>query len=209
VEVVTTDPGAACCPGCGTASTSVKQNVITGPKDLSYGDRPLAVVWRTRRWRWGRADCARESFTERIPELPAGARTTGRPRRAVAVAVAAGGGRGRRQPSTELVHRAARGRRAQSHSAARGGHRHEIHARLYDFYTWCADAELTTLAQTIQTWWPAVLVFLHTRITNARTEGFNRQVKHIKRAGYGFRNRSNYRHRVRLHWTRSTRPRPA
>jgi hypothetical protein len=74
--------------------------------------------------------------------------------------------------------------------AARGGHRHEINARLYDFYTWCADAELpelTTLAQTIQT----------------------RQVKHIKRAGYGFRNRSNYRHRVRLHWTRSTRPRPA
>jgi hypothetical protein len=45
------------------------------------------------------------------------------------------------------------------HAAARGGHRHEINARLYDFYTWCADAdipELTTLAETIETWWPAV-----------------------------------------------------
>jgi hypothetical protein len=27
-------------------------------------------------------------------------------------------------------------------AAARGGHRHEINARLYDFYTWCADAEI-------------------------------------------------------------------
>jgi transposase len=98
------------------------------------------------------------------------------------------------------------------HAAGRGGHRHEINARLYAFYTWCADAnipELTTLAETIETWWPAVLVFLQTEITNARTEGFNRQIKHIKRAAYGFRNRNNYRRRVRLHCTRSTRPRTA
>jgi transposase len=57
--------------------------------------------------------------------------------------------------------------------------------RLYAFSTWCADAqipELTTLAETIETRWPAVLVFLQTEITNARTEGFNRQVKHTKRA---------------------------
>jgi hypothetical protein len=32
-------------------------------------------------------------------------------------------------------------------------------------YSWCADAaipELTTVAETIETWWPAVLVFLQT-----------------------------------------------
>ncbi len=40
-------------------------------------------------------------------------------------------------------------------TAARGGHRHEIHTALWAFYDWCAAAdipELTTLAETIQTW---------------------------------------------------------
>jgi transposase len=407
VEVVTADPGAVCCPDCGTPSSSVKQNLVTRPKDLPFGEAALQVVWRKRRWRCRKPDCARESFTERIGELPAGARTTGRLRRAVAAAVEAGrsvaevatahrvswptvaravtahaelvlgepvptpllgidetrfgavrwvraadgrwvriepwetgfvdlrcprheAGQGllgqvdgrsaacvvswlaarsqafrdrievvaldpsapyaaavrqalphariavdhfhlivlanqaltrvRQRVTRELFDRRGRavdpvwanrrlllrgGERLSARAlarmwngcvdndptgqiltawiakeelrrllqaAARGGHRHEINARLYAFYTWCADAavpELTTLAETIETWWPAVLVFLQTKITNARTEGFNRQVKHIKRAAYGFRNRSNYRRRVRLHCTRSTRPKAA
>lgn len=403
VEVVTTDPAAARCPGCGTVSTSVKANVTSSPKDLPYGEQPLRVVWHKRRCR--QLGCARRSFTEQIGELPARARTTGRLRRAAARAVVAGrsvaevadayqvswptvqraldahasqvlgepeptpllgidetrfgavrwvrgaeggwvrlepwqtgfvdlrcprteagqgllgqvDGRTARSVTAWLAERTAafrdavevvaldpsapyaaavrhalphaklavdhfhlvllanraltavrqrvtrhllnrRGRaidplwanrrlllrggerlsaralrrmwnglidndpsgeiltawiakeelRRLLHAAARGGHRAEINARLYDFYTWCADAnipELTTLAETIETWWPAVLVFLQTRITNARTEGFNRQVKHVKRAGYGFRNRDNYRRRVRLLCTRSpTRP---
>jgi transposase len=407
VEVVTADAAAARCPDCGTVSTSVKQNVVTRPKDLPYGESELVLRWHKRRWRCRRADCPRESFTERIDELPARARTTGRLRRAVAGAVSAGrsvaevalthrlswptvaravgahaervlgepeptpllgidetrfgrtrwirddggrwvrvegwetgfvdlrcprsdGGQGllgqvdgrsaacvlrwlaarspgfrdrievvaldpsapyaaavrralpqariavdhfhlvllanqaltrvRQRVTRELLDRRGRavdpvwanrrlllrGRERLSaralarmwngcldndatgqiltawaakeelrrllHAAARGGHRHEINARLYDFYTWCADAdipELTTLAETIETWWPAVLVFLQTQITNARTEGFNRKIKHIKRAAYGFRNRTNYRRRVRLHCTRSTTPRAA
>jgi transposase len=407
VEVVTADAVAACCPDCGTESRSVKGNVVTRPKDLPYGETPLQVVWRKRRWRCRQPQCRRGSFTERITELPARARTTGRLRRAVAAAVTAGrsvaevaaahglswpsvqravdahaelvlgepeptpllgidetrfgavrwvraadggwtriepwetgfvdlrcphhqGGQGllgqvdgrttasvagwlaarshafrdavqivaldpsapyaaavrqmlphariavdhfhlvllanraltqvRQRVTRELLDR--RGRaidpvwanrrlllrggerlspralrrmwndlidndptdeivtawiakeelRRLLHAAARGGHRHEIHTRLYDFYSWCADAdipELTTLAQTIETWWPAVEVFLTTQITNARTEGFNRQIKHVKRAAYGFRNRSNYRRRVRLHCTRSIRSRTA
>ena len=78
------------------------------------------------------------------------------------------------------------------------------------FYRWCADAdipELTTLAETIETWWPAIEVFLTTGITNARTEGTNRLIKQVKRAACGFRNRDNYRRRVRLHCTRQTRDR--
>src|SRR5215207_4352630 len=74
--------------------------------------------------------------------------------------------------------------RALCATAARGGHRHEIHQRLWAFYAWCADAqipELTTLAETIETWWPAVLVFLQTGLTNARTEGTNRLIKQVKR----------------------------
>ncbi len=98
--------------------------------------------------------------------------------------------------------------RALCATAARGGHPHEIRDRLYEFYRWCADAdipEVTTLAETIATWWPAVEVFLTTGITNARTEGTNRLIKQIKRAACGFRNRENYRRRVRLHCTRHTR----
>jgi transposase len=93
--------------------------------------------------------------------------------------------------------------------ANRGAHRHQVSHRLWRFYTWCADAdipELTRLAETIQTWLPAVLVFLETTITNAKTEGTNRLVKQVKRAACGFRNRDHYRARVRLHCTRSTRP---
>jgi transposase len=98
--------------------------------------------------------------------------------------------------------------RALCATAVRGGHRHEIHQRLWAFYSWCADAqipELTTLAETIETWWPAIEVFLTTGLTNARTEGTNRLIKQVKRAACGFRNRENYRRRVRLHCTRHTR----
>jgi transposase len=98
--------------------------------------------------------------------------------------------------------------RALCATAARGGHHHEIHQRLWAFYRWCADTqipELTTLAETIETWWPAIEVFLTTGLTNARTEGMNRLIKQVKRAACGFRNRENYRRRVRLHCTRRTR----
>jgi transposase len=68
--------------------------------------------------------------------------------------------------------------------AARGGIRHDIAHRLHRFYARCADVdvpEVTTLAETVPTWWPATLVFLQTGITNAGTEGTNRLVKQVKR----------------------------
>jgi transposase len=60
--------------------------------------------------------------------------------------------------------------RALCATAARGGYRHEIRQRLWVFYRWCADAdisEFTTLAETIETWWLAIEVFL----TTGRTPG--------------------------------------
>ena len=72
-------------------------------------------------------------------------------------------------------------------AAARGGHPGEIRDRLYAFYRWCADSqipELTTLAETIETWWPAIEVFLTTGITNTRAEGTNRLIKQVKRAAF-------------------------
>jgi transposase len=98
--------------------------------------------------------------------------------------------------------------RALCATAGRGGHPGVSRARLDTFYSWCADAdipELTTLAETIETWWPAIEVFLTTGLTNAKTEGTNRLIKQVKRAACGFRNRENYRRRVRLHCTRRTR----
>ena len=94
-------------------------------------------------------------------------------------------------------------------SAARdGADDTEIRFRLYRFYRWCADAdipEITRLATTIETWWPAILAFLHTGLTNARTEGYNRLVKQVKRVACGFRNTENSRRRIRFHCTRAQR----
>jgi transposase len=98
--------------------------------------------------------------------------------------------------------------RALCATAATGGHRHEISHRLYRFYRWCADADIpeaTTLATTIETWWPAVLAFLTTKITNAKTEGTNRLAKDVARRACGFRNTDNHQRRVRLHCTRRAR----
>ena len=84
----------------------------------------------------------------------------------------------------------------------------EIRTRLYRFYSWCADTtipELHRLATTIETWWPAILAFLHTGLTNARTEGYNRLVKQVKRVACGFRNPENSRRRIRFHCTRAQR----
>jgi len=77
-----------------------------------------------------------------------------------------------------------------------------IRNRLFEFYTACADAntvETIKLAKTIQTWWPAILVFLQHRVTNARTEGFNRVIKQVKRTGCGYRNMDNYEKRIMSH----------
>ena len=87
--------------------------------------------------------------------------------------------------------------------------REEIRARLWRFYTACAAADMpetTRLASTVETWWPAILVALTTSTTNARTEGFNRIIKQVKRVGCGFRNIDNYQRRIMAHIA-VTRPR--
>jgi transposase len=92
--------------------------------------------------------------------------------------------------------------------ARTGAHRDQIRQRLYTFYAWCADTdidELHTLAATVETWWPAIEVFIHNGITNARTEGVNRLVKQVKRSACGFRNPTNSRRRIRFHCTRTAR----
>lgn len=89
-----------------------------------------------------------------------------------------------------------------------GGDAHLTRHRLHRFLSWCIDSqipELLTLATTIDTWWPEINAFVQTGITNARTEGYNRLVKQVKRVGCGFRNRENSARRIRFHCTRKQR----
>jgi len=89
-----------------------------------------------------------------------------------------------------------------------GGDPHRTRHRLHRFLTWCIDSkipELITLAKTVDAWWPAINAFVLTAITNARTEGYNRLVKTVKRTACGFRNPENSARRIRFHCTRTQR----
>ncbi len=89
-----------------------------------------------------------------------------------------------------------------------GGDAHLTRHRLHRFLSWCIDSqipELLTLAATVDTWWPEINAFIATGITNARTEGYNRLVKQVKRVACGFRNRDNSARRIRFHCTRKQR----
>jgi transposase len=83
--------------------------------------------------------------------------------------------------------------------------REHIARLLHRFYQRCADSglpELTRLATTIEIWWPQILAFLHTGITNAGSEATNRVIKTVARNAYGFRNPENQRLRTRAATTR-------
>jgi len=89
--------------------------------------------------------------------------------------------------------------------AKTGGIRHDVAHQLFRFNNWCANSgvpELERLASTVEAWWPEVLGFLQTGVTNAATEATNRTVKTAARTAYGFRNLNNQRRRVRFTCTR-------
>lgn len=86
--------------------------------------------------------------------------------------------------------------------------RHQISHRLWTFYRWCADTNITELhrlARTIQDWWPHIEAFIFTGITNAASEGTNRLIKLEARNAFGFRNPINQRLRSRCATTRAAR----
>jgi transposase len=87
VDVVTNESTAAACPSCGVVSTSVKDCVVTSPKDISYGEDRIVVRWNKVRWRCREDHCERGSFTEAITQVPTRARSTLRLRVQMAKAV--------------------------------------------------------------------------------------------------------------------------
>ncbi|MFI1569150.1 transposase family protein [Streptomyces sp. NPDC020490] len=78
VHLATADASARVCPACGVFSSRVKGSATTRPRDLPYGERGLEFLWHKRRWWCREPACPRKSFTEQIPQIPAGARLTGR-----------------------------------------------------------------------------------------------------------------------------------
>jgi len=100
--------------------------------------------------------------------------------------------------------------RALLATAKTGGQRHDIAHRLDRFYSWCAGPgadipEIQRLAGTVNAWWPEILAFLLTSVTNAATEGTNHLIKDAARCAFGFRNLENQRRRVRWACTRRQR----
>ena len=85
--------------------------------------------------------------------------------------------------------------------------------RLFRFYDRCAASglpELERLAGTIEAWWPEILAFIRTGITNAGSEGTNRVIKTVARDAYGFRNpgKPASPHPLRHHPTKPRMPQP-
>ena len=89
--------------------------------------------------------------------------------------------------------------------------RNRIWNQLTDFYIHCADSEiaqLRRLAWTVYAWQPSIIEGLRTGISNGRTEGYNRIVKHVGRIAFGFRNQENQKRRIRFACTRQSRRAP-
>jgi len=61
------------------------------------------------------------------------------------------------------------------------------------------SGEHRRLGRTLDAWHDEIVASFTIRVTNAATEGLNRKVKQVKRAGCGYRNQHNYKIRVLQH----------
>ena len=78
----------------------------------------------------------------------------------------------------------------------------------YRFFAFCGATsvpEIHHLAETIETWQSPTILAITTGLSNARSEGYNRIVKHIGRIAFGFRNQDNQKRRIRYACTRKSR----
>jgi transposase len=91
VHLETGDERARRCPECEQVAGRVKEWVTTRPRDLPVGGRATELWWRKRRWFCDNPVCGRGTFTERVEQVPAGARLTARLREAAGAALADGG----------------------------------------------------------------------------------------------------------------------
>jgi transposase len=66
------------CPSCSQASTHVHSYYTRTPHDLPVSGHRVQLVLRVRRFRCPNPQCSRQTFAERLPDLPVSARQTSR-----------------------------------------------------------------------------------------------------------------------------------
>jgi len=66
------------CPSCYQASNQVHSYYTRSPQDLPISGRRVQLVLRVRRFRCPNAQCSRQTFAERLPQVPVWARQTSR-----------------------------------------------------------------------------------------------------------------------------------
>ena len=89
-----------------------------------------------------------------------------------------------------------------------GGLTYEIRGALERFYRFAAAGaapEILALARTVDHWQDAIIAGIRFNLSNGKSEGTNRIVKHVGRIAFGFRNPANQRRRVRWACTRQDR----
>lgn len=69
----------------------------------------------------------------------------------------------------------------------------EVFIRLTDDMARSKNKRLVSYRNTLRSWHAEILNYFSTRLTNGRTEGYNRKAKLIQRCAYGFRSFRNYR----------------
>src|SRR5271170_481782 len=63
------EQGHACCPVCGTQSSSRHSSYLRMLRDLSAQGKPVIIQARSTRWRCWNQQCHRRIFAERLPRL--------------------------------------------------------------------------------------------------------------------------------------------
>src|SRR5579863_2883136 len=66
------------CPSCSQASIHIHSYYTRSPQDLPISGRRVQLVLRVRRFRCLNPHCSRQTFAERLPNLPVSARQTSR-----------------------------------------------------------------------------------------------------------------------------------
>jgi len=69
----------------------------------------------------------------------------------------------------------------------------EVFIKLTDEMAKTKNKQILTYRNTFRSWHNEVLNYFSTKLTNGRTEGYNRKAKLIQRCAYGFRSFKNYR----------------
>lgn len=73
---------------------------------------------------------------------------------------------------------------------------HKALRKMTDEMSFSPLKEIQTLRKTLMKWREEILNYFATRLTNARTEGFNNKAKVVKRRAYGYKSFENYRLKV-------------